>query len=509
MASLKFASVALLIEQRVRARPSELLPPIAALADEYRVAYRTVWKALQDLADKGVVVIRKGARTIPATAARPAGSRDQFIEIMRSRLVDGTWKSGEIVPKFAYLQAEFHVGQETITRAMRALADEGLLHKRGRHWVVGMSPSAKRSSEVSRMRVSLSNVVLLMCADFMDAGNYSIWARPFLASFCSELMKNGYRIEVVLHEEPDTETADTIAGIDNIKAYTDSLGSRYRGLIAFSPGSMTEHFQRCVALATGWKKPVIMYDLQGDKVTFTRSLFGGHVPFFRMFFDEAAAAALAVEVLFEHGHRIVGFPDMFTPRHHWVAQRIGLARKAAEACDPPVRILSPKQKEPFWTYVQDKPLTVPVYLFRRIAKSLSLPSLSAPGVQAKPSIRRRLLAATPSMASLLKEGVTAIIAGNDYIARDYYHWLKMAGIRIPRDISLISFDNQPEFLAYPMSTIDPGFERLGYLAAHIMIGDIPVKADSEGRIPGACTLVDRGSVGPARGGDKRSWSKIQ
>jgi len=502
MTSQHFDHIAQLVEQRVRAHPSEPLPSISALADEYHVAYRTVWKALQDLSKKSVVVLRKGARTVSATGARPVGSRDKFIEVIGSRIHDGTWRSGEHVPKFAYLQAEYHVGQETITRAMRALADKGLLHKRGRHWVVGTSPSAKRSPQVSRMRISQSDVVLLMCPDPVGVDNFFLSTRPFTGSFSDELIKNGIRIEVVLHEKPEIESGDAIAGIDNIQAYTASLGPRYRGLLAFSPGSSMEHFKRCLALATGWKKPVILYDLQGNKVTFTRSFFGGHVPFFRLFFDETAAAALAVEVLFAHGHRVVGFPDMVTPREHWVTDRIACVKRAAEAYDPPLRILSSEQKEPFWTYVQDKPVAVLNYLFRGITKTLRMRTELTQGIQAGSSIRKRLLSATPSMQTVLKEGATAIIAGNDYIARDYHHWFKMMGIRVPRDISMISFDNQFEFMAYPMSTIDPGFARLGYLAAHILIGDIPVKADGEGRIAGVCTLVDRGSVGPAKGGDK-------
>jgi len=100
------------------------------------------------------------------------------------------------------------------------------------------------------------------------------------------------------------------------------------------------------------------------------------------------------------------------------------------------------------------------------------------------------------MDAIIKAGATAIIAGNDFFARDYYYWFTIMGIGIPDRISMISFDNQPEFFTYPMSTIDFGFSRLGYQAAHILIGDIPMHADAEGQLPGACTLVDRGSIGP-------------
>jgi len=503
MGTIRYLDLAAVLEERVRRRPAEALPSIAAMAEEYRVSYQTVWKATRVLADKGVIKVRAGARTVPAAGARPEGPRERFLDILRSHITGGTWKSGEPVPKFAYFQTVHHVGQDTITRTMHRLAGEGLLHKRGRRWIVGPSPSApaKLFGSSPRAGDSPPKVVLLLFPNLMDANNF-FHPSPFISHFADELMKHGLKIEIVLHDKQELEAVDTVTGIDGIESYINELGGRYYGLLAQNPGSSLEYFQRCLAMAAGKKKPAILYDPQNRLSSLTRTVFGGRAPFFRLFFDEAAAAALAVDVLVNRGHRVIGFPNMFTPRDPWVAQRIECVRQAAARYGPPPRLICPKQAERFWTYVQDKPITVLNYLFRGITKTLRLRTELTQGIQAGSSIRRRLLSATPSMQTVLNEGATSIIAGNDYIARDYHYWFRIMGIPVPRRISMISFDNQPEFMAYPMSTIDPGFARLGYLAAHILIGDIPVKTDSEGRIAGVCTLVDRGSVGPARGGDK-------
>jgi DNA-binding LacI/PurR family transcriptional regulator len=82
---------------------------------------------------------------------------------------------------------------------------------------------------------------------------------------------------------------------------------------------------------------------------------------------------------------------------------------------------------------------------------------------------------------------------------EYYFWFRAAGIAIPRDLSMISFDNMTQSIFLPVSTIDFGLARLGYLAAHLLIGDIAVRADRHGFVPGPCTLADRGSIGaPSR-----------
>jgi DNA-binding LacI/PurR family transcriptional regulator len=83
--------------------------------------------------------------------------------------------------------------------------------------------------------------------------------------------------------------------------------------------------------------------------------------------------------------------------------------------------------------------------------------------------------------------------------------IKALGGEIPRDLSLLAFDNMPESALFPFSTIDWGFSRLGYLAAHIFVGDIPIHADRDGAIPGICTLIDRGSVAPPPAVVDYSW----
>ena len=49
-----------------------------------------------------------------------------------------------------------------------------------------------------------------------------------------------------------------------------------------------------------------------------------------------------------------------------------------------------------------------------------------------------------------------------------------------------------------VSSVDLNLDDLGYAAAHLLIGDVPVKADRLGNIAIQPTLIDRGSVGRPR-----------
>jgi DNA-binding LacI/PurR family transcriptional regulator len=71
-------------------------------------------------------------------------------------------------------------------------------------------------------------------------------------------------------------------------------------------------------------------------------------------------------------------------------------------------------------------------------------------------------------------------------------------LRIPEDLSLISFDNSSESMIFPLASIDPGFSYLGYRAAHVFIGDVAIAADRSGSVPSQFRLVNRGSLAPPK-----------
>jgi DNA-binding LacI/PurR family transcriptional regulator len=210
---------------------------------------------------------------------------------------------------------------------------------------------------------------------------------------------------------------------------------------------------------------------------------------FRFHINEPAAVALAVDRLAGAGHQTVGI-------HAW--QQAEWSRRRAERIaryglqlSPPIMTVRAAEPENDWvggTSMQNFISTM-TSRSRRAKKS-------AEQTRIGPSLRRTLLENAASLTALLKqERVTALIAPNDHCACQYSLWLQAMNVQIPRDLSLISFDNIPRSSLYPVSTVDFGFERLGYFAAHVFIGDIRVPSDTNGNVPGIGTLIDRGSIG--------------
>jgi DNA-binding LacI/PurR family transcriptional regulator len=119
------------------------------------------------------------------------------------------------------------------------------------------------------------------------------------------------------------------------------------------------------------------------------------------------------------------------------------------------------------------------------------------GRQRTRTLRNALMETMPSLASIVNGPCTAFLPLNDWIAANDYHWFHSVGVSIPSELSVLSFDNERRWEFLPFSSIDFGLTDLGYLAAHVFIGDIPVSCDRNGNVSAKPRLVDRGSLGRA------------
>jgi len=485
------AEIERILEQRVQSLPPGPLPSIARLAAEYHVSYVTMWKAVRRLADRGIVECRRGARTM-AAGARMAGAQDRLVDLLRARILEGAWKTGEQTPKFSYFESLYHISTDTITGALQTLAAEGMVHKKGKRWIVG--PGIRLAG---RKAAATDQPAVLIAVPYL--GNlrglfeFSFNAR-FMIPFSEELMRAGMRQHFVqMHTIDPAQTQQR--AIRDADALLRRLGDRYLGAFVHrGPYRFDEYHENMDAwidFLAMRGKPAVFFDANGTNGIFSRARYGKYAGYHRLYFDEHAGVRCALDALTEAGHRRIGFPVPSEEASEWISLRAKMAQTISRESAAPAEIISIAQREGIWNVS-----TFDTYdsMYAKIAASRT-------GRQSRPRLQsshRGLIANTPSFRTLLEKQVTAIIAPNDAYALAYYQWFLEAGIDIPRHLSMVSFDNAPEAAPFPISSVDFGFGRLGYQAAHILIGDIPVKADKEGNLPGACSLTDRGSIGPPR-----------
>ena len=134
------------IEAALRARitsgefaPGTALPSESALCAEYGVARNTLRRALDQLADEGMIVVRPGlGRLIPSTGdatARPLPQYRRMAADLRTMIESGEVQPGDALPSESALADRYGVARGTARHALAELEGAGLVdsvHGKGR-----------------------------------------------------------------------------------------------------------------------------------------------------------------------------------------------------------------------------------------------------------------------------------------------------------------------------------------------------------------------------------------
>jgi DNA-binding LacI/PurR family transcriptional regulator len=97
--------------------------------------------------------------------------------------------------------------------------------------------------------------------------------------------------------------------------------------------------------------------------------------------------------------------------------------------------------------------------------------------------------------------LTAVFVANDAMALGLLRALHEAGREIPRDVSVVGFDDVPEaaYLTPPLTTVRQDFAEIGRRSFHVLLGELDRDTRSSRHEMVASVLVVRASSGPAPG----------
>jgi DNA-binding transcriptional regulator YhcF (GntR family) len=494
-------ALSLEIERTILNDPSYRLPRLFDLAAQHGVSYLTIWRAVQLLARKGIVVRSPGRRLCISPKIRgremqegmPCSEAERIYRILRNAITDGTYRVGKYLPKINYFLRTYDTSYHTISRVFARLRAENLAHKQRNRWVAGPVPAASAPSGMADQGHGPVVLVVVEGPEVWNKAFTNNHTRNFMLQFTTEMMAWRTNLSVAALDQDYSMAYVRSVGLGEIKETARALGPRYCGTLILNafPNDMAVDLSTCIVELTKYKKPVVFFDSSGQGSSLTRKSLGIQ-RYYRLCFDEASAVRAALELLARNGHRVIGVHGSDLDPGGWPARRTNLIEEIARASS--LHIVRSGPSEEYWNM---RNLSIVDELITTIVQQPARPGFSIKDVQ-NPAQRKLLVHNAPSLVSLFaKDAPTAMIALNDRLAREYYFWFDALGVAIPRDFSLISFDNIPESVFFPITTIDFGFTRLGYCAAHIIIGDIPVHAGTNGVVNSVCTVVDRGSVAKA------------
>jgi DNA-binding LacI/PurR family transcriptional regulator len=164
-----------------------------------------------------------------------------------------------------------------------------------------------------------------------------------------------------------------------------------------------------------------------------------------------------LEHLFSLGHTCIGVPvpDFATLAEFeisWVQERLQNLRRTARSIGSGLTLTCATTTEPLFA---NPPASSEIALRSQSTENVS-----------------RIKKQIPTLLHLLrKKEVTALVALNDRYAWAYYVWLCRAGIRIPEEVSLISFDNSRIAEALGLTSLDFGLDFAGHEAAYLFMDE--------------------------------------
>jgi DNA-binding GntR family transcriptional regulator len=512
---------------------AQRLPSITELVKHYRASTASVRLALCRLRDKGLVSIAQGRRAVIVRDESPARedalgpsmtSEDALYQRMRAAIETGTYRSAQPLPKYSYLVAAEKVAVRTVVRVYRRLVRDGLICKKGRSYIVGQSPPAAGTIPHHLRKVI---IVLQPTEATWDDFTNASWISPFLQTFIREMSMFGVELRAMLFDRGEFSPCydGTALTREEITRVVKQLDHRLVGFLVVNmlwadhhAGHAREYLSLMRWLCE-FKKRVAFFEPIYDTA---HADIPGPQPhemleeqlrhplvrrnFVRCCYDPENQIPLALSILRKHGHRLLGFPTP-GPKAQWMDDRIVALRSAIAQGKLPMHICDSTDCPALFDIHPEMSIGDVKGLLLTIDAPFAPALIDAVGAMGTSSTRvgdlspaqQELIHLTPHLGAFLaKPDLTAIVAPNDEHARRFYRWCAAASTKIPDNLSLLAFDNWIEgSFPYAISSINFGFDNLGYAAFHILLGDVPVKVNNSRMVQTKSRINHYATIGEA------------
>ncbi len=524
-----------LIKQDLASFQGTCLPPITELCDTYQVSRTTLVSAFAILKKEGLIKAHCGRRTeivgrktALAQVPRSASAVELSKNFIAKEIAAGTFRAGEYLPKSSTLCAKLGIGVHTIAKAMKELVQVNLVHRQGRTYVVG--PKLVRNYSPPSFAPPPIIIVLSTHQNHWDGMRASSRHRPFAESFLAEASRNSVRIISVMASPEQSHRYGIVlpAGKEGLKQVIKESQGRYLGTLIIEGSSNFSEMNSCLELLHQIGRPIVWFD-RLDEPNDTRPKTA---LFTRCHHNERAMASVALKFLQVRGHKKVLYvyigPDWQQRRKQMLNEenlKLDFPLQLSTSCwtdlamwkkdrrsqlNNQLKIVCSKIsaiQNDFKTLEQLWPLHGKQY--RNVISKKDTPTgdfsafisyilahrfLGAPKHPLLDELCNRINTAMELAPLFDVNPATAIIAPRDLYAQTLFSWCRAVNLQIPSAFSMISFDNEFSSSYFPLTTVDPGFAKLGYQAFHKILGDVPVLGGRQGNIPAQPMIMDNGSV---------------
>ncbi len=454
------------------------LPPERTLARLLGCSLVTAHKAVTRLAAEGIVepVPRRGTRILqrPEPALPEPQSRvllpTSALERLKRRLAHDVLHGRhpfERLPSIKEMAVDYGCGRDLLRAALASLVDQGYLERNGRGYAI---PATRQAPSLTLHLVAIGDNMGLL-------GQQAPHQLPLLEQLEETCRRRslGFRAHILPRGFGHPSLSRAVER-ELRRAAADSATAGFVVCHLFISPRLREHILQSIA----GPHPTALLDDSGQISIDTRNSLPHNWHLFTVT-QSALCGRIAARYLVERGHRRLAFVGAY-PKASWQAQRFEGARQAclATAGLAQVRLFTasaPPREQ--WGDASRSALS------RAIVAHLPDTLLPTPGHEAATAelLRDEMLNAVerhrqyaalyhalePAMAEASAwRDITAWIACNDGVAQVCLQYLNANGIDVPRDLSLVSFDDsqiaaRTHISSYNFNPYDLSAAMIGYV----------------------------------------------
>lgn len=469
--------------QLAKLPPGSRLPTGKELAATWNISESTTRAILRKYRSSGKLALIPGRGAFvpdeggdPEPHAAPArSSADSIVEFITDSIRKGDIKLGEALPSIKYMTLQFGVAPMTVVRAYRTLRRHGMITQVGKtHWA-GTYGSIVRGA--SRKTVYLFNAE----SDFREVFKEG-WLAPAYQKLERELLAYGFSLVYRDLSELSDLTSRWLGrdempdGIILYKISGDRLAHGVR-----------ESLMRLRKDRRRRKMPVLVDWREGNY----RVLPPGMIVLSRGNVYTTRAKAIAEFAVRKGCDSLVFFFDETRDPFGWFLPFVRIRSELTQL----------SSSVGFVTAVRPSPLNADKRAFLRKLYTARNPQqitmiLSKYTLTTHTELERemRIVGKVEDLLDL-RTSRTLLLVPHDDQAVTLVEASRKRGIRIPRDMAILSFENDPHYYVEGISCCIPDWERMGYLMAHAIIGDFPVARTSKGFLRVMADILERSTTG--------------
>lgn len=503
-----------------------ILPSLKELAVKCGVSKKKLRAVLEVLKEEKVVNFWRGSHIYICNYKKKPSKKctsELLYNSIKMKIVDGTLRFGDELPKRELLIREYHVSPNTITKVCERLESELFIQRKGRKFIIGN----KRDIDI-RLK-SFQSLVIIIAKS--EATWNDLESSPRTRFFVQGFLDNAERrnIRLILATQKTSPYQFHTLTISELGVYITQIKDNFLGFLLVVSLSEMPDFKEVLSQLSSFKKPIVWFDRNGD---------GAQVQIdkqnvFRCSYNENNMVHAALEHLHSRKHSKILF--YMKEREGWQQTRFIKLVQEAALINPTSMIIPHFDWNPFehrypvsygvydvlqevleknwfgaghalqWfvekkslllnTFSEFAPLENPDSKFNGYCAFMSAKPAKVNDFISEAINQGKKIWPVLGLFKILNDrSITAILVANDSLAveRVIPH-IQRLSLPTPQRISILSFDNLFRTSYMKINSVDPNFNQLGFTALQLLY-DPAMYNENDNIIYNKPYVVDYGSV---------------